>query len=330
MRAAYIEKLGPADLVRYGEIAVARPGPTDVLVDVVATAVNQVDLFVRSGLFVTPLDFPFVVGRDLVGTVAEAGRGAAGFRAGDRVWCNSLGHGGRQGAAAEQAVVAADRLYHLPEGVDPYEAVAVFHPAATAYLALFVHGRLRVGETVLVAGGAGQVGSALVTMAARAGARVLATAGARDAEYCARLGAAEVFDYRDPGLVNGIRRAAPSGVDVYVDTAGVNDLPTSVGLLAHRGRVVLLAGARTRPVLPAGALYMNDRSVVGFAISHATAEELAEAATYVNELLVQGVLRPRRIESFPLSAAGEVHARMERGELRGVRAVLRTDLTAAE
>jgi NADPH:quinone reductase-like Zn-dependent oxidoreductase len=330
MRAAYIEKLGPADLVRYGEIAVARPGPTDVLVDVTATAVNQVDLFVRSGLFVTPVRFPFVVGRDLVGTVAEVGSGVAGFRAGDRVWCNSLGHGGRQGAAAEQAVVAADRLYHLPEGVDPYEAVAVFHPAATAYLALFVHGRLRVGETVLVAGGAGQVGSALVTMAARAGARVLVTAGARDAEYSARLGAAEVFDYRDPGLVDEIRQAAPSGVDVCVDTAGVNDLPTSVGLLAHRGRVVVLAGARTRPVLPVGPLYMNDRSVIGFAISHATVEELAEAATYVNDLLGQGALRPRRIEFFPLSAAGEVHARMERGELRGVRTVLRTDLTAAD
>ncbi|MEW2159271.1 NADPH:quinone reductase [Streptomyces sp. NPDC007189] len=328
MRAAYIEELGSPDVIRYGEIAPPRPGPTDVLVDVLATAVNPVDTFVRSGLFRTHVDFPFVVGRDLVGTVAETGPGVTGFRAGDRVWCNSLGHGGRQGAAAEQAVVAADRLYRLPEGVDPCAAVAVFHPAATAYLALFVHGRLHVGETVLVAGAAGNVGSALVTMAVRAGARVLATAAARDARYCAELGAAEVFDYRDPDLTEKIRAAAPSGLDLYLDTAGVNDLETWVGLLALRGRVVLLAGPRTRPVLPAGALYMNDRSVVGFVISHATPGELAEAAAYINDLLGRGVLRPRTMELLPLSAAADVHARMEKGQLHGRRAVLRTDLPA--
>ncbi|MEU2923846.1 NADPH:quinone reductase [Streptomyces sp. NPDC007251] len=328
MRAAYIEELGSPDVIRYGEIAPPRPGPTDVLVDVLATAVNPVDTFVRSGLFRTHVDFPFVVGRDLVGTVAETGPGVTGFRAGDRVWCNSLGHGGRQGAAAEQAVVAADRLYRLPEGVDPCAAVAVFHPAATAYLALFVHGRLHVGETVLVAGAAGNVGSALVTMAVRGGARVLATAAARDARYCAELGAAEVFDYRDPDLTEKIRAAAPSGLDLYLDTAGVNDLETWVGLLALRGRVVLLAGPRTRPVLPAGALYMNDRSVVGFVISHATPGELAEAAAYINDLLGRGVLRPRTMELLPLSAAADVHARMEKGELHGRRAVLRTDLPA--
>ncbi|WP_189954112.1 NADPH:quinone reductase [Streptomyces alanosinicus] len=326
MRAAYIEQLGAADVIRYGEIAGPRPGPTDVLVDVLATTVNPVDTFVRSGRYPTPMAFPFVVGRDLVGTVAEAGPGAPGFRAGDRVWCNSLGHGGRQGAAAEQAVVPADRLYHLPVGADPYAAVAVVHPAATAHLALFVHGRLRVGETVLVAGAGGNVGSALVTMAVRAGARVLATAGARDAAYCARLGAAEVFDYRDPDLTAKIRGAAPSGIDAYLDTAGVNDLERTVGLLAHRGRVVLLAGAGTRPVLPAGALYMNDRSVVGFVISHATPDELAEAAAHINDLLARDALRPRDIEVFPLSAAADVHAGLESGELGGRRAVLRTDL----
>ncbi|KOV67585.1 NADPH:quinone reductase [Streptomyces sp. MMG1121] len=326
MRAAYIEKLGSADVIRYGEVPAPVPGPTDVRVNVLATAVNHVDTFVRSGLFPTQLAFPFVVGRDLVGTVAEVGPGVTGFRVGERVWCNSLGHEGRQGAAAEQAVVAADRLYHLPDGVDPCAAVAVLHPGATAYLALFTHGRLSVGETVVVAGAAGQVGSALVTMAARAGARVLATAGAHDASYCAESGAAEVFDYRAPDLAARIRAAAPSGVDLYLDTAGVNDLETSVELLARRGRIVLLAGAGTRPVLPVGPLYMNDRSVVGFVISHATSDELAEAAGYLNDLLGRGALHPRRIEVLPLSAAAGVHARLERGELRGRRAVLRTDV----
>ena len=107
-----------------------RPGPTDVLVRVEGAAVNPVAAFVRSGAFRTPITFPFVIGRDLAGTVAVAGPGAPGFAVGDRVWCNSLGHAGRQGAAAQYAVVATERLYHLPNGVDPLCAVAVAHPAA--------------------------------------------------------------------------------------------------------------------------------------------------------------------------------------------------------
>jgi NADPH:quinone reductase-like Zn-dependent oxidoreductase len=97
-------------------------------------AVNPVDTYVRTGRSRTPVAFPFVVGRDLVGTVAAVGSEAVPFRVGDRVWCNSLGHEGRQGSFAELAVVPADRLYPLPQGVDPGLAVAVAHPAGTAYL----------------------------------------------------------------------------------------------------------------------------------------------------------------------------------------------------
>ncbi|KJS62117.1 NADPH:quinone reductase [Streptomyces rubellomurinus] len=323
MRAAFIETLGGPENIRYGELPTPRPGPTDVLVDVTSTTVNPVDTFVRSGLFRTPLPFPFVIGRDLVGTVAATGPGTAGFAVGDRVWTNSLGHGGRQGAAAEQAVVPADRLYHLPPGVRPEDAVAVVHPGATAYLGLFTHGRLRAGETVLVAGAAGNVGSALVTLAVEAGARVVATASARDLDHCRALGAAEALDYRDPELAERLTRACPGGVDLHLDTSGENDLAAAVDLLAPRGRIVLLAGARSRPVLPVGPLYMKDCSIAGFVISHATGTELAEAAATLNRLLAAGRLRPRAVETLPLSAAAEVHGRMERGELHGTRVVLR-------
>ncbi|AXI78508.1 NADPH:quinone reductase [Peterkaempfera bronchialis] len=326
MRAAFIEQLGPPQNIRYGQVPSPAPGPTDVLVDVTAVSVNPVDTFVRSGVFRTPVPFPFVIGRDLVGRVAAAGPGAPGFSVGDRVWCNSLGHGGRQGAAAERAVVPADRLYHLPPGVDEAEAVAVVHPAATAYLALVTHGRVRAGDNVLVGGAAGNVGSALVVLAAQAGARVIATASAQDAEYCRSLGAAEVVDYRDPEPDRRIRDLCPDGVDVHLDTSGRNDLGTAVALLAPRGRIVLLAGARSRPVLPAGQLYMKDGSITGFAISHATAAELAEAATTVNRLLAAKLLRPRSLRQLPLGAAAETHHRLEQGELNGKRIVLRTDL----
>ncbi|MER6730922.1 NADPH:quinone reductase [Streptomyces puniciscabiei] len=322
MRAAYIERLGTPEAIRHGELPDPCPGPTDVLVDVTATTVNPVDTFVRSGVFRTPLPFPFVVSRDLVGTVAEAGPGAPGFAVGDTVWCNSLGHEGRQGAAAERAVVPADRLYHLPAGVDPRTAVAVLHPAATAYLGLFTHGELRPGETVVVAGAAGNVGSALTVLAVEAGARVVATAAARDADHCRSLGADAVVDYRSDRLLDALREHVPNGADLYVDTSGTNDLGLAVPLLAPRGRIVLLAGAASHPELPAGALYMKDCSIRGFVISHATTGELAEAAVTINRLLANRRLRPRAITSFPLSAAAEAHRRLEQGETHGRRVVL--------
>lgn len=182
----------------------------------------------------------------------SAGPGAAGFAPGDRVWCNSLGHGGRQGAAAEQAVVPADRLYRLPAATDAAEAVAVVHPAGTAYLALFTHGRVRPGETVLVAGAAGNVGSALIVMAVEAGARVVATAAARDAEHCRALGAETVLDYKDLELAARIREFSPQGIDVHIDTSGTNDLAAAVELLAPAGGSCSSPAPAPSPSCPPG------------------------------------------------------------------------------
>src|SRR6266498_300424 len=175
MRAAFVERLGPPDNIRYGVLPSPSPGPAEVLVNVLATTVNPVDTFVRSGAFRTEVVLPLVLSRDLVGTVAQA---AHGFAAGELVWCNSLGHAGRQGAAASSAVVAFDRLYRLPSEVDPITAVSVVHPAATAYLALFTHGALRPDMRVLVIGGGGNVGGAVVSMAVAAGASVHTTGSA--------------------------------------------------------------------------------------------------------------------------------------------------------
>lgn len=311
MRAAFVEELGPPDNIRCGELPDPSPGPAEVLVDVLATTVNPVDTFVRSGAFRTEVVLPLVLSRDLVGTVATA---AHGFSAGEVVWCDSLGHGGRQGAAASRAVVPADRLYRLPSGVDPITAVAVFHPAATAFLALFTHGALRPSARVLVVGGGGNVGSAAVTLAVAAGAEVHTTCSARDLDHCRLLGARPV-DYRSP--------VWPSDVDLVVECAGVNDLPALVPLLAPRGRIVVLAGAATRPTLPVGPLYMNDCSLAGFVISHATVPELAAASVEINRLLARGVLRPRSVAELPLREAAATHRRMENGELHGRRVVLR-------
>ncbi|MEV0161773.1 NADPH:quinone reductase [Nonomuraea fuscirosea] len=311
MTAAYITGLGPADRITIGELPVPAPGPTDVLVRTEALAVNQVDTFVRSGAYRTHTPFPFVIGRDLVGTVAAHGAGVAGFRAGERVWCNSLGHDGRQGSFAQYAVVPADRLYRLPPDVPPDLAVSTLHTAATACVGLFREGGLRAGRTVLVNGAAGGVGSAVVQVAVAAGAKVVATASARDAEWCLALGASAVVDYRDPHLAERVRDAAPDGVDLVWDNSGVNDLESTLPLLVQGGRVLVMAGLRSRPVLPAGDLYPRDLSIRGFAISNASIADLRSAATTINALLAEGRLQVRIGARLPLSDAAEAHRLLE-------------------
>lgn len=309
--AAYIVETGPADAIRVGPLPVAAPGPTDVLVRTEALVANHVDVFVRSGAYPTATPFPFVIGRDLAGTVVAAGPGVAEFRVGDRVWCNSLGHHGRQGSFAQYALVPADRLYPLPDGVGPVAAVSVAHTAATAYLGLFRQARLQIGEAVVIGGAAGGVGTAAVQLARAAGARVIGTAAERDAGWCHSCGAEQVVDYRDPHAADRIRAAAPGGVDVYFDTSGHHDFETTLPLLATGGRVVVMAGLAARAVLPAAALYTRDASLRGFAISNASVADLAAAATVINARLAADGLRSRIRTRLPLAAAAQAHRMLE-------------------
>jgi NADPH:quinone reductase-like Zn-dependent oxidoreductase len=223
VRAAYLTELGGPEVIQVGELPQPEPGPTDVLVRVDAVAVNTVDTFIRSGAYRTPIPMPLVVGRDMVGTAD-----------GRPVWTNSLGHAGRQGPTAEYAVVPADRLYPLPPRVDLDSAVAVLHPAATAWLALVKHARVRPGERVLVEGAAGNVGRALVELGAQLGAHVVATANPADHDELRELGAVEVVDYRVPDKGDEYH--------VAVDFSGRNELARTADLMALGGRIVLIAG----------------------------------------------------------------------------------------
>ena len=321
--AAYVDELGPADTIRVGPLPVPAVGSTDVLVAVEAVAVDPVDTFVRSGTFPTPVPLPLVVGRDLVGRVAAVGAGVGGFVVGDRVWANSLGHGGRQGSFAGYAVVPVDRLYHLPEGVDPVQAVALAHPAATAWLGLHRHAHVQAGDVAYVGGGGGNVGECAVRLAAAAGLRVVASASAADLDRVRDAGAGATVDYRSPDLVEQLRASAPEGFDLHWDTSGHHDLVAAVGLVRRGGRILLTAaGAEASVPLPVGTAYTKDVGVLGFVISHASVEDLAAAARAVNRRLADGTLRARVAEVLPLAATAEAHRRIEAGEVCG-RLVLR-------
>lgn len=305
MPAAYIEHLGPADAIRYGELPVPRVGPCQVLVRVEAAVVDPVDLLIRSGAYRTALTFPFIIGRDLAGTVARVGAMVTRFAPGERVWCNSLGYAGRPGSFAAYASVDQDRLYSLPKDVDPIEAVAILHPAATAFTGLVHHvGGLHPGQTILVGGGAGNVGSSLVQLARAMGAQVIATAhGTDDESWCRRWGAKAVFDYRDLQLEARIRQVAPAGVDVVWNTSGHYDLGMAVNVLVRDGCLVFMAGTVEPPVFPVGPFYTKNARAVGFAISNAT------VAAHIRKVL-------------PFAQAAEAQQLVEAGQAHGRRIVL--------
>ena len=313
MRAAYVTELGSPENIQVGELGEPTLGALDVLVRTQALAVNFVDTLVRSGRYPTPKTFPFVIGRDLVGIVAAKGDAVDGFAVGDEVWSNSLGHRGLQGSFAEYAAVPHDRLYPLSDGADPTEAVALLHPAGTAYLALFRTAGLNYGDTVVVSGAAGAVGSTAVQFAAASGAHVMATAREEDADWCRAAGAEVVLDYRDPDLWARIAAAAPSGVDVFLETSRHYDFAQTLPLLARGGRFVLITSMGPPVQLPPEQLYLRDASLRGFTISTATVTDLAEAARAINNGISRGLLQVRISTQLPLEDSAQAHRLMEEG-----------------
>ncbi|HEX7323150.1 MAG TPA: NADPH:quinone reductase [Mycobacterium sp.] len=316
MTAAYVTALGDAGNITVAPLPMPVIGPGDVLVRVEAVAVNPADGYVRSGRFGAAPPMPYIVGTDLVGTVVEAGPRSTGFRPGQRVWCNSMGRQGRQGPTAQYAAVPADRLYHLPDGVDPTAAVALAQPAGTAYLGWFVHARLRPGETVFVGGGAGNVGTAAIQLAVQAGARVIASARAEDHQRCRSAGAATVLDYRDPDLAECIARHAPDGVDVVWQTSGHHDFDL-VTRVAGAGCRVVVTAVSGDPAVPLSRLYANDVAILGFVISLAAVADLADAAAMINPMLAAGRLTTRIAAVLPLARTAEAHRLIEAGGVRG-------------
>lgn len=316
MKAAYVDELGSVENIRWGDLPQPVPGPADCLVAVDAVSLNPVDTYVRSGRFETDLPLPFVLGRDLVGTVVTAPAGGSPA-IGARVWCSSLGYDGRQGSWAEFAVVPADRAYPVPDGADSRQLAALAHPATTAWLGCVGHGRVGPGEWVYIGGAAGNVGRAAVTMAAASGAHVVAGCRNEHADDVIRAGAEVTVDDRAPDLTARLASLAPGGFDLVWDTSGHHDGPLLAAITAPRARVLLTAAADPSTALPLGALYTKDVSLIGFVMSRTRTDELARAARAIADLVVRGLLTAEIAEVVPLERAQWAHAQMEAGHVRG-------------
>src|SRR5579864_8356222 len=225
MRAMCASSPDPASLTSQN-VPVPDPGPGELLVEVRATAVT-------AGELAWPESWPAIPCHDLSGVVAAMGQGVTGWRPGDEVY--GLVGFDRPGAAAEYVTAPAADLAPKPASVDHLAAAAVPLGALTAWQALHEHAGLRPGQHVLVLGGAGGVGAYVVQLAALAGARVTATASARDLAFVAGLGVRDVLDY------TGRFDEHVRDVDVVIDPAGGTTTARSWPVLRSDGILVAIA-----------------------------------------------------------------------------------------
>ena len=315
MRAAFVDELGPTDLIRYGELPDPVVGRGEALVQVLAVAVDGVDLLLRSGRWVNPVRFPLVLGRDLVGRVAAIGPDTpSDLRPGDLVWTNTAGFGERAGATAELTVVALDRLYRVPAGAEPAEFVATVHPAATAVAGLLGRARLTAGETVAVVGANGAVGAAMVQAAAVAGATAVGVV--RDpvaAGFVESCGGIAVVADADAALAAAVA-AAPGGIDVLVDTTGRVDLGAASEVLNPRARILLVA-TRTTVELDLFRFYTRELQLIGFVLSELTVPELSAAAEWIGAQWPTGRIGAPVGAVWPFDRAREAHETVQNGGL---------------
>ncbi len=318
MQAAYIREPGPPESIQFGELPDPAPSGSQVLVRTTAVSVNPIDTYVRGGLVPMPLPSPFVVGCDLAGVVEEVGPEASRFRVGDRVWGSNQGLLGRQGTFSELVAVDEQWLYPTPEKVSDENAAAMALVGITSHLGLIREARLQAGETILVNGGAGGVGSTVIQMARALGARVFATAGSDDrVEACLALGAEAAFNYRTANVGDELTKVAPDGVNVFWEAAREPDFDAAISALAPRGRMILMAGRDARPAFPVGPFYVKECSLHGFAMFKASPDEQRSCADDINRWLAEGGLRARIDRELPLSESAAAHRLQEDNTIRG-------------
>lgn len=265
MKAVFFRKHGGPDVLEYGDFEDPVLEPGRALIDVKATSLNHLDIFVRRGI--PGVTLPHIPGSDAAGVIAAVGKGVAGLSAGDRVLVNPTFSCGAcdacrrdepslcrafkilgeqvRGACCQRISVPAVNAIPIPDGFSFTDAAAVPLVFVTAWRMLITRGRLRPGETVLVLGAAAGVGTACIQIAKTAGARVIAcAAGKEKLDLCAELGADVLVDYSKEDFVKRAREeTGKRGVDVCVDYVGADTWPKSVRSLASGGRLLTCGAA---------------------------------------------------------------------------------------
>ena len=304
MKAIQILETGGPEVLTLAEIPTPVPGAGQVLIQVAATGVNFIEIYVREGRYKAPL--PLVPGSETAGTVAAVGAGVEGLAVGDRVvTVNALG------AYAEYALAPADKVVKVPDGVTLEQAAAVFLQGMTAHYLAHATFPLKAGDTALVHAAAGGAGLLLTQMASALGARVIATVSTEAKAKLAReAGAAEVILYTEADFEAEVKRLTGGrGVDVVYDSVGLTTFEKGLMCLRPRGMMVLFGGS-SGAVPPfdlirlstMGSLFVTRPTLWHYIATRADLEARANA---VLGWVAEGKLKVRMEYRYPLAEAAQ-------------------------
>jgi NADPH:quinone reductase len=310
------ELIGPAGL-QIDEVPDPTPALGEVVIDVHAAGVNFPDVLLTYGKYQFKPDPPFVPGGEIAGVVSAMGAGVEGFAKGDRVAATMVA-----GAFAERVAVTASMVAKLPASVTFETGAALLLTYATTMHALIDRGRLRQGETLLVLGAAGGVGTAAIEIGKCLGARVIAAASTPDKlAYCRERGADHLIDYKREDLKERAKTLSGGGVDVIYDPVGGEATESALRAMAWGGRHLVIGFASgTIPKVPANLVLLKSCELVGVFWGAFAQRSPAENRAHVDRLLtwlVEGRIRPHVDVVLPFERAREGLELLERREVRG-------------
>ncbi|MFG2132490.1 NAD(P)H-quinone oxidoreductase [Streptomyces sp. NPDC048751] len=313
MYAITIPEPGGPDALVWDEVADPVPGENEVLVDVVASAVNRADIMQRQGFYDPPPGASVYPGLECSGRIAAIGPGVSGWAVGDEV-CALLSGGGY----AERVAVPAGQLLPVPEGVGLKEAAALPEVVCTVWSNVFMVSHLRPGETFLVHGGSSGIGTMAIQLAKAVGAKVAVTAGSKEKlEYCAGLGAEILINYREQDFVAEIEQATNgAGADVILDNMGAKYLERNIRALAVNGRLAVIGlQGGVKAELNIGALLNKGAAISATSLRRRSLGEKAAIVAAVREhvwpLLADGHVRPVIDREIPMNDAATAHQVVE-------------------
>lgn len=300
MRAALCREYGPPEGVRVEEMEAPRLGAGQVRVRVGAAAVNFPDVLVVANRYQMSAPLPFVPGSELAGVVSEVGEGVEGIAVGQRVTGTSF-----VGAFAEEAVLSAEAVEPLPEGIDDATGAAFGVAHRTAWHVLRSVARLAPGEELVVLGAAGGVGLAAVQLGAQLGASVTAVASSPEKlAVAAACGAARLVDHRAGDLRAALKQQLPEGADVVVDPVGGDLAEPALRALRYGGRFVTVGYASgVIPRIPLNLVLLKGVAVLGFQFidfARHHPESLRRNQAELLGWLAAGRVRPHIGARFPL------------------------------
>lgn len=313
MHAITIPEPGGPEALVWAEVPDPVPGDGEVLVEVVASAVNRADVLQRQGSYDPPPGASPYPGLECAGRIVALGPGVTGWAVGDEV-CALLSGGGY----AEKVAVPVGQLLPVPDGVELTVAAALPEVTATVWSNVFMVAHLRPGETVLIHGGSSGIGTMAIQLAKAVGARVAVTAGSPEKlARCAELGADILINYREQDFVEEVREnTAGAGADVILDIVGAKYLGRNVQALAVNGRLAIIGlQGGVKGELNLGALLAKRAAVTATSLrGRPLAEKTAIVAAvreHVWPLVANGVVRPVVDRTVPMADAAEAHRVLE-------------------